>query len=102
MSKHTAGPWRYEVCDAEINARVYGKRREFVAEVWSGKARIMEVVKANAHLIAVAPDLLNTAEQLLSLIDRYVSIGQIKFHKASAVGKQVKAARRAILKATHP
>jgi hypothetical protein len=68
-AKHTKGPWRYEVCDAEMNARVTGKGGHFVATVWSGKARETGVVLANARLIAAAPEVTEAADALLGKLE---------------------------------
>lgn len=69
MSKHTPGPWMQS--DATVYALTPdGKRNRFWTSVQSvcrpeiGEAS-QEECRANAHLIAAAPDLLEAAKKLI-------------------------------------
>ncbi len=70
----TPGPWEAEAKADESNALVYGRgrkrgqRKQMVAQVWSGDDRSLEVAKANAALIAAAPDLLAAARAARKLV----------------------------------
>lgn len=60
MLKHTPGPWAVAVTTRypEVNA---ANGRETIASAVNGTA--------NAHLIAAAPDLLRTLEQIVRAVD---------------------------------
>lgn len=66
--KHTPGPWyvnAHDICKGSMAvAAVYGtSSHAFAAEA-----------KANAHLIAAAPELLAAAVKALELIDGYIDV----------------------------
>ena len=69
MSKHTPGPWRVVRQNGSPTTgewMIAGSKHGYLAEVrdcGSGD------VKANAHLIAAAPDLYDALDSLLSAID---------------------------------
>jgi hypothetical protein len=61
MSKHTPGPWGLEI---EL---VYDSADRLIADC-SGSARFDDdTVRANAHLIAAAPEMLEVMERALKL-----------------------------------
>ena len=65
-TKHTPGPW---TADNSI-ARVYSGAR-FVADAMSGQPKLgaqLDEDRANARLIASAPDLLEACETILSAL----------------------------------
>lgn len=70
MSKHTAGPWSVGKCKSSGGYLVLGPADDIVADVgatsvlWANCAEL----KANAHLIAAAPDLLEACKALRGLI----------------------------------
>jgi hypothetical protein len=61
---HTPGPWKSEVSPTDLNATVRGARGAHVATVWSGSNPSLDVVAANAKLIAAAPDMLATLDRI--------------------------------------
>ena len=64
---HTKGPWKVaELAPDYMNARVSGHGGQHVTNVWSGTSPSMDVVEANAYLIASAPDM---KEALWSIAD---------------------------------
>ena len=101
MSKHTPGPWEWngpnqlwggerateEVLTAKDDGEPYGMHSALIEHHWDGG-----VAKANARLIAAAPELL---EALRALIDMDVA-----YQRGPAVQEAVEAARAAIAKAT--
>lgn len=65
MSKHTPGPWEAgngEVTTQQIEGRSF---RRIAAVQDYGMGCLPEVDEANAHLIAAAPDLLESLRRLL-------------------------------------
>ncbi len=67
-TKHTSGPWKVKLEPREINATI-NARGLCIAQVWSGQKEVtMEVVEANACLIAKSPKLL---EMLEIFVDAY-------------------------------
>lgn len=50
----TPGPWRVRLSPQYLNATIYGRRGQHVAEVWSGNARDMKAVEANAKILSAA------------------------------------------------
>lgn len=66
MSKHTPGPWR--VVDSWNDHMVEGQNGEEI--IWQdGPHETPTINKANACLIAAAPDLLEALENLADYID---------------------------------
>jgi len=59
-TKHTPGPWRYNG-----KTDVYNANGATICELYKGYQSIPEC-RANAHLIAAAPDLLEAMEGLLA------------------------------------
>lgn len=68
-------PWRVRLDPVTLSAsvhgspRINGQRRQHVAEVWSGDDCNMEVVSANAALIAAAPDMFVALGSLLENLE---------------------------------
>lgn len=63
MNTHTPGPWRIEENNDQGNIDILSNDdiySFYIAEVWGG----MRAQKANAHLIAAAPALLEALENL--------------------------------------
>lgn len=95
MSKHTPGPWRIEfvkdVSSGSVGSHIIrlGNEWEYLAFHKSGSTP--DVEKANAHLIAAAPEMLEALENLLQFVD---SIPDITNEHS-----KMKAARDAIKKA---
>lgn len=89
MSKHTPGPWEVQ------NMTVFNRGCMFVANCDGlGDVDRMEMSRANARLIAAAPDLLAALQELLNMPDFDGSV------ITSAARKQAKhRARDAIAKA---
>ena len=61
MSKHTPGPWRVPMIDAESTGILWGNEDRPVAVICGTDA----TMTANAKLIAAAPDMLAALEGLL-------------------------------------
>ena len=91
---HTPGPWRYETDEASLNAVVYGKGRipgqhkQFVAQVWSGTDRTLEVAIENAKLIAAAPDLLAALQHVID-INALVPNSEADIQVRAAIAKAI-------------
>ncbi len=70
MSKHTPGPWKIEYSDTSTRPDLKIKGNMLVATTppLHSDREINEEVKANARLIAAAPDLLAAAKAALSLL----------------------------------
>lgn len=69
MSKHAQGPWYAEnprFCQVRTSEPTR-KNKDVIADVhgWDADGESMEVRKANARLIAAAPDLLSAVEMAL-------------------------------------
>lgn len=79
MSKHTPGPWNFEVGDAETRAmsEVFkaGDRTYRIALVncEPKNPHVREEDVANARLITKAPELLIAVEDLLEMLDEWDS-----------------------------
>ena len=86
MSAHTPGPWRAVPNAPGISDTVIDSGRRVVADVISRKST--DELRANARLIAAAPELLDALEGLLNALPSATT------HPA------IKAARAAIVKAT--
>ena len=98
---HTSGPWFrtvsqdneetiYEICTAAEN----GEPKEIIARVnhcviTPGLA-ISDEVRANAHLIAAAPDLLAAAIAALTIVNREQPDGSIAADLLKAIRKATK------------
>jgi hypothetical protein len=69
----TPGPYEVELDPQYLTARISGApsksggRRQHVAMVWSGDSRDMDVVRANAVLLANSDKLLNALRDLLGV-----------------------------------
>jgi hypothetical protein len=100
-NEHTSGPWFrtvsqnneetiYEICTAADN----GEPKEMIARVnhcviTPGLA-ISKEVRANAHLIAAAPDLLTAAIAALTIVNREQPDGSIAADLLNAIRKATK------------
>lgn len=92
-TKHTPGPWEAhngEVTTRQINGRSY---RRIAAIQDYGVGCLPEVDKANARLIAAAPDLLDAAEGVVGDLERFVS------HRGPGPDQRLALLRAAIAKA---
>lgn len=67
MSKHMPGPWILEKEDFEITKHIVGDGRG-ICEIF--ESFTPEMVWANAHLIAAAPDLLEALEKAISRMEQ--------------------------------
>jgi hypothetical protein len=73
MSKHTPGPWRFSEGEFfYVNARVDGRRvfilqrkKAVVAAATEYREAEEERIRADCHLIAAAPDLLEALQRLM-------------------------------------
>jgi len=86
MSKHTPGPWFV----GKLTANVYfgNSSGELIAQCggYKFKQKPEHEEKANAHLIAAAPDLLEALQGVLRVADRATD----EFHVArSAIAKAI-------------
>ncbi len=94
MSKHTPGPWRVEHQNPSPTTgewMIAGSKPGYLAEVrdcGSGD------VRANARLIAAAPDLLEACELIVSAFDQLAPMSSARNEPL-----QINAARAAIAKA---
>ena len=90
--KHTPGPWTVAEDDINGQAIVRGRHTE-IATCWHHCLGSLEIqMRANARLIAAAPDLLEACQTLATLrdTDDWIATGRLA----------VKQARDAIAKAT--
>jgi hypothetical protein len=68
MSKHTPGPWNI---GTKNGARVWSENGEtLIADADASESLRKEIKKANARLIAAAPDLLEALTKLLDMNER--------------------------------
>ena len=68
MSKHTPGPWKFEILWAGFSA-IRGRDGQLIFGVAAGdnsERRPKLEIEANARLIAAAPDLLEALRQMLA------------------------------------
>ena len=65
MSSYLPGPYKVTIDKATINAEVRCKGGGLVAVVWSGKNPSIDIVKANAALLAAAPAMVEAIETAL-------------------------------------
>nr|WP_155997860.1 hypothetical protein [Ochrobactrum sp. UNC390CL2Tsu3S39] len=71
-TKFTPGPWEHHVSDVRGTLCVIAENTWICGELWNDVAPLTEAeAKANAHLIAAAPELYYA---LTALINRYVSL----------------------------
>lgn len=92
MTKHTPGPWANVEGAYFINAR---SAAGVVADIRIAGGRITDEDRANARLIAAAPDLLDMCERLLGFAWHYgstsgVTAGEAMLAKAKALIAQAK------------
>lgn len=66
--KGTPAPWNY---DGNVRGAVEGSIDDLVASVYPMHYENAEEMKANAHLIAAAPELLESLIELVSAMERY-------------------------------
>ena len=103
MSKHTPGPWKFEIAWAGFSA-IRGRDGQLIFGVAAGsddERRLEPEIEANAHLIAAAPDLLEALEDLRPILDAFER-GQTRY--ADLMGEadlvpEITKARAAIAKA---
>ena len=71
MAEHTPKPWRYRDENVQNGYRVF-RFNEFAGSFcqWDGDG---EVVWENAKLIAAAPDLLESSQKVMSLLEKHGS-----------------------------
>lgn len=69
-TKHTQGPWRMlpPSTGVDANWHVTDSDDTFVAHVYGFSHSVDEASKANARLIAAAPDLLEALQELAGLV----------------------------------
>ena len=68
MAKHTPGPWKVEIVESgkdEVYARIKGIAFTDGIKVGVYKKKLPEEAKANARLIATAPELLGACKEAL-------------------------------------
>ena len=103
----TPGPWevKYGTSVDAVSGHVVAMRPEQLTggdkHAWKYAASYEEQ-KANAHLIAAAPDLLAVAEELLALVEEFIEcgfVGDPRNPEASMNGEDLQRARAAIAKA---
>lgn len=79
QAQHTQGPWL--IRETVANIQIYSEdsftaknghklKSSTITAININSARGLDVVKANAHLISAAPDLLEALEKLVDLYDR--------------------------------
>lgn len=91
--KHTPGPWNQMV---KMNGFTAVGANTLIARVFSTAFQDLENERANAHLIAAAPDLLEAVKDALAFLDR-PDITTYEWYKLAP--KHVAMFRRAIAKA---
>ena len=91
---HTKGPWVAKIPERKFKrpSVEIDSARSFVCDVWGWG----EEVKANARLIAAAPELLSELANLLDCVQTYAP----KFMHGIPTKEHVQNARAAIAKAT--
>lgn len=69
-TKHTPGPWAYIVPDGYVvrHPQVYSDTGPVCNATWLGDRRIDEL-RANARLIAAAPELFNALAEIVAAAD---------------------------------
>ena len=96
-SNRTPGPW-FNVGDTDIRANQANQNGDHVATIWS----VGEVeTKANARLIAAAPELLDIAEQAVAAFN-FLSIKAASHEDRQEFIRRETAARAVIAKAIGP
>ena len=99
-TKHTPGPWhvgRYTPNATEMT--ILTKNGSPVTPAWGPQFYVnSEQAKANACLIAAAPELLSALEALT----KWASVSACDREPGSILDQNIEAARAAIAKATNP
>jgi len=67
-SEHTPGPWSVENARIVAEGSKSWKRIDHIANVYAYNGDQLQEAKANAQLIAAAPDLLSAAKRMLDAI----------------------------------
>lgn len=70
MTKHTPGPWAFDDDRVITSPHTHNDLDDDVCEVYGGNDDIAEVRRANARLIAAAPELLEALKELMVAADR--------------------------------
>lgn len=70
MKTHTPGPWKLIDHDEDYIAITDEEQGFGVCKLEESASESREVMKANAHLIAAAPELLEALECVLAIADR--------------------------------
>lgn len=94
MLKHTKGPWSVSPDNPKAGEYDIVSDEWFIAGTYGGCDEVNG--KANAHLIAAAPDLLEAAQSALELLT-CVEMERVKIRGKAA---DIKALKAAIAKAT--
>lgn len=113
MSMHTPGPWQISLCRPDKTGHVeYQVRRVGATGIhendiigWTNESLDPEgVIKANATLMAAAPDLLENLENVTAALETVLAHYEQQMPKADRVQRNalISAARAAIAKATSP
>lgn len=70
-TKHTPGPWKVAPIGFNCGGDIIGGDGSHVVAcgITTGPPHLQLLAEANAHLIAAAPDLLGTLEEILKFLD---------------------------------
>jgi len=68
MSKHTPGPWKIRN-DITKDTLICSENKTIICGIHQKNLNILSETKANAQLIAAAPDMLETLKQSYEMID---------------------------------
>lgn len=85
--KHTPGPWQIDDCYEADLLNENPPRRETVWEITNrdfGNSPAYATSKADASLIAAAPELLEVLRTILDVYDQHKIIGGTTYHDARA------------------
>ena len=84
-TKHTPGPWKLiEQGDANMYGMVTAGNRWIISFQQNGEL-MSETQLANAKLMSVAPELLETLELLLSDVKQLLGDHDIEFHNSGSI-----------------
>ena len=91
-AQHTPGPWETFLNDTQVGT---ADTAEGIAALW----RDGDEQKANARLIAAAPELLDELERILKIADHAYSDPSLRADGARALKRIADAAEKALTKA---